>query len=763
MTPARPLKRRLSPAAAPRSPLAAALALCFAHAALAQNVPAPAAPVQNAQAPAAPMQNAAAPAAAGAKPATPLSSGAEAPTVVISVTQVEQPAFDLPASVDVVTGAQLRDGQRGVNLSETLNRVPGLQIMDRQNYAQDLQISSRGFGARSQFGIRGIRLYADGIPATQPDGQGQTSHFSLSSASRVEVLRGPFSALYGNSAGGVISIYTEDGGPGFTLKPSFSVGSYHSWRLGGQVSGSTESGNGRYIFDWSQFSTDGYRQHDAARRELENAKLKSQLDDNTTLTWTLNHLNMPRSQDALGLSRAQVAADPRQADASALQFNTRKSLEQTQTGLVLEHKFDGADSMRVSAYTGTRHIVQYQAIPTTTQVAASSPGGVIDLGRDYQGIDARWIHRGYLNDGAYTLTGGFNIDNLDEARKGYQNFLGPAAAPTATGVQGALRRDESNTATTFDQYVQGEWQAFRGWRLSAGVRNSRVSFVSRDHYIVPGNGDDSGATVFRATTPVAGVVREINENINLYATAGRGFETPTLNEIAYSPGGSGLNFALRPSISKQYEAGVKMHFGRTLVNAAVFSTTTQNEIVVLTNSGGRTIYQNAGRTSRNGFEFSADAKLGRQISLYFAYTFVNARYRQDFFTCLAAPCTVPTVLVPAGNRMPGVAQNNAYGEIAWRAQDLAGPRAALEMRMLGSVPVDDRNTDAAPGYTLFNARLGWEQRSAGWTVNEFFRIDNLANHQYIGSILVNDTNGRFFEPAPGRNYTVGMSAAYKFW
>ncbi|MDB5806147.1 MAG: TonB-dependent receptor [Betaproteobacteria bacterium] len=734
MMPAHPFTRRAIPAA---------LALCFAHVAFAQNAPAPA--------------------AAPAKPAAPLSSGAEPPTVVISVTQVEQPAFDLPASVDVITGPQLRDGQRGVNLSETLNRVPGLQIMDRQNYAQDLQISSRGFGARSQFGIRGIRLYADGIPATQPDGQGQTSHFSLSSASRVEVLRGPFSALYGNSAGGVISIYTEDGGPGFSLKPSFSVGSYDAWRIGMQASGSTESGKGSYLIDASKFSIHGYRDHDAATRELENAKLKSQLDENTTLTWTVNRVNMPKSQDALGLSRAQVAADPRQADASALQFNTRKSLEQTQTGLVFEHKFDGADSMRVAAYAGTRHIVQYQAIPTGTQVAATSPGGVIDLQRDYAGVDARWIHRGYLNDGAYTLTAGFNMDTLDEGRKGYQNFLGPSATPTALGVQGALRRNENNTATTFDQYVQGEWQFYRGWRLSAGIRNSRVSIVSRDSYIVAGNGDDSGSTAYRATTPVAGLVREINENVNVYATAARGFETPTLNEISYSPGGSGLNFNLRPSISKQYEAGVKMHFGRTLLNAALFSTRTQNEIVVLTNSGGRSVYQNAGRTSREGAELSAEAQLGAGFSAYFAYTFVNARYRQDFFTCLAAPCTVPTVLVPSGNRMPGVAQNSAYGELAWRAREAGGARAALEMRMVGSVPVDDRNTDAAPGYTIFNARIGWEQRSQAWTLSEFARVDNIGNHQYVGSILVNDANGRFFEPAPGRNYTVGMSASYKFW
>jgi iron complex outermembrane receptor protein len=692
--------------------------------------------------------------APSATPAAPITSGTEAPPAVISVTQVEQPAFDLPASVDVITGRQLRDGQRGVNLSETLSRVPGLQIQDRQNYAQDLQISSRGFGARSTFGIRGIRLYADGIPATMPDGQGQVSHFSLSSAARVEVLRGPFSALYGNSAGGVISIFSEEGEPGLTLGGSASAGSFNSWRIGAKASGA--QGNVNYLVDWGLFATDGYRDHSAARRESENARLKVRLSDATTLTMTVNHLDMPNSQDPLGLTRAQATADPRQADATAYTFNTRKRLVQTQGGFALDHAFNANDSVRLTAYAGERGITQFQAIPVAAQAAATHPGGVIDLGREYQGMDARYIRRGFLNDGAYSITAGFSYDRLDEARRGYQNFIGGI-----TGVQGALRRDEGNRATTFDQYIQGEWQAHPRWRLSAGVRNSRVAVTSTDHYFAAGNGDDSGATVYRATTPVGGVVYSLSNSVNLYATAGRGFETPTLIEIAYRLGGSGLNFGLQPATSKQYEAGVKMNFGRTLVNAAVFSTRTRNEIVVLSNSGGRSIFQNAGRTSREGFELSASTRIGEQVSLYAAYTYVNARYREDFLTCVITTCAVPTVLVPAGSRLPGVPQSSLYAEAQWRAKG-KGPSAALEMRMVGSVPVDDRNTDASGGYTVFNARIGWEQKSGGWTLNEFVRVDNLTGKRYIGSVIVNESNGRFFEPSPGRNYLAGISATYKF-
>ena len=236
-----------------------------------------------------------------------VTSSAEPPSVVISVTNIAQPSFDLPASVDTVSGAQLKDGQRQVNLSETLSRVPGLNIADRQNYAQDLQISSRGFGARSSFGVRGIRLYADGIPASMPDGSGQVSHFALSSAARVEVLRGPFSALHGNAAGGVIAIYSEEAPQGLRITPSASVGSFNTWRLGAQLAGT--AGRVGYLLDASRFATDGARDHSAATREIENARLKLRLGDTTTLAFTANRVDMPAAKDALGLTRAEFSVN----------------------------------------------------------------------------------------------------------------------------------------------------------------------------------------------------------------------------------------------------------------------------------------------------------------------------------------------------------------------------------------------------------------------------------------------------------------------
>ena len=726
---------------------------------------------------------------AAALPGSARAQEAEPPAVTVTATSVAQPAFDTPAAVDVLSGRTLREGQRGVNLSETLSRVPGLHIADRQNYAQDLQISSRGFGARSTFGVRGIRLYADGIPASMPDGSGQVSHFSLSSAARVEVLRGPFSALHGNAAGGVIAIFSEDAPPGLRITPSASYGSFGTWRLGTQIAGTVGSIN--YTLDASQFATDGTRDQSKARRELENARIKIRLSDATTATITYNRVNMPNAQDALGLSRAEMTADPSQATANARLFNTRKSTYQAQAGVLLDHAFNNTNAVRFSAYGGERKIEQYQAITVAAQTGANtatSPGGVIDLDRGFYGFDARWIHRGNLNDGAYTLTAGVARELQNEVRRGFTNFIG-----TQLGVLGTLRRDEDNRVANVSRFIQGEWQVWPTIKLSAGIRASRIAFNSVDHYIVGANGNDSGANVYKATTPAAGVVWSATEWLNFYATAGRGFETPTFNELAYRSAGTGLNFGLKAATSRHLEAGVKAQIDGGTINAALFRADTLDEIVTLSNSGGRAIFQNAGRTQRTGVEIGAMKQLGAGITVNAAYTWINAIYRDGFFTCLTTPCATANVAVAAGNAMPGIPKQSVYLELLWRAPRggiggahsaasatagtagnatrnapsaapgfFGNPYAAIELRRVSQTYVDDRNSDAASGYTLVNLRAGIEQRASKWTFTEFFRIDNLANQRYAGSVIVNETNGRFFEPAPGRTWTMGVSAAFKF-
>ncbi len=685
------------------------------------------------------------------------------PVVVTPTPGVAQDAFDTPASVDVVTGEQLHNAQLQVNLSETLVRVPGVVALNRQNYAQDLQISIRGYGARSTFGVRGLRLYADGIPATAPDGQGQISHFDLPSADRIEVLRGPFSSLYGNSSGGVIALFTADGLPGVQVEAAGAVGSDGVQRENVRVAG--DEGPWNWNLSATHFATDGFRDHSAASRDGFNGKVRFTASPDTRVTMVLNSVDMPEVQDPLGLTREELEANPRQASPAALQFNTRKSVNQTQGGIILEHRFDQVNSAKVTTWYGQRSTEQFQAIPVGTQAAPGSPGGVIELDRSYGGIDAQWVARMRAFGGGLALTAGVLADRLNEHRQGFNNFTGPVAAPIELGVQGALRRDEENHARTFDQYAQGTWDNER-WSFTAGLRHSQVKFDSADHFVAPGNGDDSGAVDYSATTPVLGAVYHVSDALNVYASAGRGFETPTLNEISNRPGGlPGLNLDLRPATSRQYEIGVKAEPAPNwLVNAALFEARTNDEIAVLTNQGGRSTFQNVGATRRRGFEAAMAGSWAPAWSTYAALTVLDATYASDFLTCPGAPCPTaanPAVPVAAGNRIPGIPRVTAYAELAWKHRPW-GLETALEARYIDKLPVDDRNTDFAPAATVLSLRASLAQRWNRWSFREFLRVDNLADRNYVGSVIVNEGNRRFFEPAPGRTWLLGASAVYAF-
>ena len=671
--------------------------------------------------------------------------------VVVTATRTAALAFDVPASINRLDGDALREGRAQVNLSEGLVAVPGLLARDRQNYAQDVQISVRGFGARASFGIRGVRVYVDDIPATLPDGQGQVSHVDIATLGRVEVLRGPFSALYGNSSGGVISAYTQAPTGPARVGTSLTLGSDGLQRLGATASG--QAGALAYTLGASRFQTHGYREHAEADRRLANARLSWKLSGATRLTLVANHVDLPRAQDPLGLSRAQWAANPRGVDSSALSFDTRKTLQQTQAGLTLEHTVDGQHTLRAVVYQGRRTTEQFQALPVAAQSNALHPGGVIHLARSFDGADLRWRWHG----ATASLIAGVAADRLREQRRGYQNFIG-----TTLGVQGALRRDETNRVSNADPYAQAEWQPGAGWRLTAGVRRSRVSFRSDDAYVTGTNPDDSGSVRFAATLPVVGASWAASERVRVYVTAGRGFETPTLNELAYrASGATGLNLALQASTSRSLETGVKFRPapGSELALAA-FETRTEREIVTQTNVGGRATYQNAGATRRRGLEASAELQLAPKLQAQLAGTWLAARYVDGFLTCTGTPCATPASAVAAGNRIPGIARASAFAALAW--QPGAAWRLAIEARALSRVPVNDLNTDAAAGFATLASSATYEITAGPWTVGGLLRLDNLAGRRYAGSVIVNDGNGRYFEPAPGRGVVAGMQASYRY-
>jgi iron complex outermembrane receptor protein len=681
--------------------------------------------------------------------ATPLPNMAVAQDVVridplvITATRVEERAFDLPVAIDSVGTARIQQGQLQINLSESLSRVPGLVVQNRWNYAQDLQVSSRGFGARAAFGVRGIRLYQDGIPATMPDGQGQTGSFSLVSAQRIEVLRGPFSTLYGNASGGVISVFTEDGPPTPTAQAEVVGSSYGTWNAIAKFGGEEHGIN--YLAAANHFATNGYREHSEASRDQSNAKIRFNVGEDTRVTMIVNTLYQPEAQDPLGLTRAEWEANPRQADPAATQFNTRKTVGQQQGGVTIERSVGSDTTLRLTGYGGQRTVRQYLALAGTGD---TSSGGVTDLSGNFSGIDLRATTRMAVAGRPLTLTVGVDYDRQQQARKGYVNN---------NGSLGDLRRDEDDTVRNQDVYAQAEWGPLDALSLLAGARYSDVRFDSDDHYITALNPDDSGGVAFSHASPVVGAVWHAARDVNVYANWGEGFETPTFIELAYRNVGTGLNFALQPAISRSTEAGIKALLPNAQrVNLAAFSINTSNEIIIDASTGGRTTYKNAGRTRRRGVEAQWEGALGGGVTAYAAYTYLSAKFAEDTTT------GTPPQLVPAGSRLPGVPAASAYAELAWTHAEWGGFSAALEAQYADKVYVNERNTDAAPSYAVANVRAGFEQRVGMWTLRQFARVNNLTDRNYVGSVIIGDTNGRFFEPAARRNYLIGASANVVF-
>jgi iron complex outermembrane recepter protein len=673
--------------------------------------------------------------------------------IVVIATRVAESSFDIPASVDSVSQAEIQNGQLQENLSESLMTVPGVSAESRQNYAQDLQLSVRGFGARSSFGVRGVRLYSDGIPGTMPDGQGQFSQFDLGSADRIEVLRGPFSALYGNSSGGVISIFTEDAPPGYYVDATAQYGTFNTQRYALETTG--DDGTLNYVVDAAHFQTDGYRFHSNAERDNFNAKAKLAFSGTRSLTLVANVIETPFVQDPMGLTEAQLLANRSQASPAALIYDTRKSLDQEQIGAIYDDQFSAEDTLSSTIYGGHRATTQFQSIPQATQEKEPLyPGGVIELEREFYGIDTHVTDERTLAETALQVVGGFAYDDLEETRSGLLNYVGDDL-----GVPGAVRLQEANHVYDLAEYLQAQWDPDAWWRLTAGVRNNVVEVSSNQH--VPVTDDPHSSVRYTAVSPVAGAVFHATPDINLYASYGKGFETPTLNDLAYrSTNGSlpGLNIGLEPARSNNYEVGIKTGRGAVRADLAAFYIETRDELAVLQNFNGRSVEQNIGETSRHGAEASVDADWAGGFSGRLAYTFIRAVVGQAYQTCVGTPCLPATVA--AGSYLPAVARNALYAGLTWQYSPL-GFSATLEEQARAGIYADDRNTAFAPGYWETNFHAGFDQRTARWQISEFLRLDNLTDRAYVGSVIVNESSSRYFEPAPGRTAYVMFNAKWR--
>ena len=564
-------------------------------------------------------------------------------TVVISGRRIREPSFDVPAAISAVNRDAIESAGPQVSLAEVLNRVPGISVLNRNNEAQDLQLSIRGFGARSTFGIRGVKVLVDGIPATMPDGQGQVSNVSLGSVGRIEVLRGPLAQLYGNAAGGVVRIVTQDDALVPTATVTAARGRFGLRKIGVKASTSTP-GYGLTI-EGAESRTDGFRPHSESKRRQLNARWQAQASDDTRLAVVLNALDQPLSKDPLGLTATQFRSRDRgsqPAYLAALAQDPRKTVRQEQLGATLEHRLGEATELSASLYVGSRRLANALSVPIAAQASATSSGGIVDFDRTYGGGTLQGSHRVALGDGRYLkLNAGVEMETYREDRQGYVN---------TRGQRGDLKRDEVNTVSQHGCLHAG------GVRPDPTVDADRRRAAQRcqiqvrrpfHHRRQPGR---QRSTQLRCDQsgrgPGAGRRRL---PLNLYANVGRGFETPTFNELSYrSSGLTGLNTALKASRSRHAEIGGKWKIADAQrLDVALFDIRTDDEIVVDTNSGGRSTFRNAGRTSRRGFEVAHEAPAGRHFAQRRQPDRTAGTLRRQLHQWLGQPPPCPCALATA--------------------------------------------------------------------------------------------------------------------
>ncbi|MBU6356138.1 TonB-dependent receptor [Acidiphilium sp.] len=659
--------------------------------------------------------------------------------IVVSATRTREASFNVPVSIYSISGRQVSFANAEENLSETLNRVPGIDVQNRQDYAQGLRITSRGFGAQTPFGVRNIRILVDGMPLTGPDGTTDSEVIDLGDISRIEVLTGPFSVLYGNASGGVIQVFSKNGPTRPTVGGSVIATSYGGWRVGATYGGTARwgsDGSFNYMMNASDFYTGGYRQHSAARRQQFYGKFRVQVSPNTSYTLLIDGLNEPYSEDPGGLTAAQYHANPRQAGTGADAFGTRKVLRHLQFGLVFKHRFNAQNSIRVVVYEATHSVLQF--LPFTGSYAASG-GGVVDLARKSGGIDASWTHRDEVAGVPVTLITGVDFGYEQQHRKGYVNEFGSI---------GALRRNEQDVARNVAEYAQVNAHVAKRTTLVVGLRHSNDYYSVTDNYVTSTLTNDSGSVSYGNTSFVAGATYHLTPTTNLYADYGEGFETPTLDQLAYLPNGlAGFNSALRPTTSQNFEAGIKSLIGAdTYLQLAVFHIHTNNEIEVSSSKDGRTAYSNQGQTARNGVDVSLDTYLPHHVELYGSYSLLKAHFLANQF---------------AGRSLPGVPDQRIYGELDWHDPS-TGFYAQANGQWQSRMYVDSQNSAYAAGYFTAGIAGGFRQNLGPIRFNEFARINNLFNRTYVGAVVIAASNAAYYEPAPGRNFVIGMRARYRF-
>jgi iron complex outermembrane receptor protein len=680
---------------------------------------------------------------AGAAPAFAITQDTTAtrlePVVVEVSRGARRPLLDLPFSVTVQAPDSLRPGQRHLALDETLMLIPGLTVSNRNNPSQDPRISIRGFGARSAFGVRGIRVLRDGIPLTLPDGQTPVDYLDLESVGRVEVMRGSASSLYGNAGGGVIDLRTSPPAPlPIAATARMWQGAFGSRRIVAKADGET-AGFG-YQGNVARTEGDGYRDYSRQRMNNGFARLSYDNEDNSYgLEWL--GVNTPLAQNPGALTRAQFEADPRAADPLSVRKLARKAVTQSQVGLTARH-YGSLAELEGSAYVGTRHLDN----PLTF--------GIVDVGRRIAGGNLRATVPVPLFGAENRITLGSELQLQNDLRLNFTNCnnVPPLTAPTPTcpdiaQERGSVTLNQREIVSSVGSYVRDEIQLGDIFALTAGARADAVRFQVKDRLINATNPDDSGERLLHAVSPMAGLLAHISDSHSAYFNVSTAFETPTATELGNQPSGAGgINRDLKPQRSLTYEGGIKGVSTMGLqYSAGLFATQVHDELIPfdIPASNGRRYYRNAGRTSRRGVELGVTYDV-HVLQLAGAYTFAKYRF-VDF--------TVDTAHY-AGNRIPGIPPQTLQASATLRT-----PLASVvtEATFADRMFVDDANSEAAPGYAIVNARVVSSALWRGSGAEISIGAQNVFDRKYVSSVSVNASGGKFYEPGTQRAFFVGLT------
>ncbi len=652
-----------------------------------------------------------------------------------------RPVLELPYALSRVEPDSARPALRHVSFDEMLLALPGVTVANRNNPTQDPRISIRGFGARSAFGVRGVRVVRDGIPLTLPDGQTPIDYLDLESVGRIEVIRGSAGSLYGNAAGGVVDVRTADP----PLVPvagrvSGYGGSYGLKRWAAAAGGT--SGIVRYQGDLSRTEQDGFRRY--ARQESTSGTARAMLSGTTgELALTYIGYDTPTAQNPGALTRAEMLADPRNADPAQIRKGARKAVEQSQLGLSGTRRSSNGIEWVASANFGWRTLDN----PLTF--------AVVDVDRTTSGGTARVTVPVKLLGLDHRVSAGVDAQFQDDDRLNFTNCnnVPPLTQPTATcptvgQERGTRTLDQRERVSGFGPFVRDEIVFDDRYRLTLGARADRVKFRVDDHLVTATNPDDSGERTLRAISPLVGFVTRLGRHA-VYASVSTAFETPTATELANKPDGSaGINPRLDPQYARTAEVGFKGVIGaRVRYDASLFETHVRDELIPFEVPGGagRRYFRNAGSTRRRGGELGLAASLGM--------TTVGASYSySDFFFRDYVVGTADF----GDNRIPGVPnqQLQGYATVSWRSWF-----ATVEGQSQGGMYMDDANSRRAASWEVMNARLGGRVALGSVSFSPVVSVANLFDRTYAGSIVVNAAAGRYFEPAPGRTIYAGLSVA----